>query len=63
MKTVRINPATLLTKDASEIVKKYEYDGQVYSVTGVKEVSVPDEVAAGWVAHDTDIEIWDDNER
>lgn len=63
MRTMRIKPAILALKDQSDYRKTYEFDGSVYTLVGIKECSVPEGVASAWAAHDSDVEIWDDNER
>ena len=54
---VRIKPATLLEKDASNSFKQYSYDGETFTCSNNQEVSIPDYVATAWVTHDSDMEV------
>jgi hypothetical protein len=54
---VRIKPGILAILDQSKQLKEYSFDGQNYRLVGEKMITVPEIVAEGWIAHDTDLEI------
>lgn len=59
MRTIRIKPATLANKDASEYrVDFYSSQvGQTFTLSGIEALDVEDAVAAEWTAADARVEI------
>ena len=62
--TVKINTAVenFDILDQSDLRRTYEYDGQVYTVVGAQHLPVPQEVAIGWLAHDSFVERYNDSD-
>jgi len=53
---IQINPVNVAEKDQSEYRKEFDYDGQKYTLVPNQILTVPDEVASAWTAHDSEVE-------